>query len=134
MNALPEKARDDLQKILGLLDSNFEGERLAAVAAASRLLGRHGLKWCEVLQSLSVTVVRQQADPTREPPRPDRSDPFAGHGWRGLADRCGEYPHYLDAWESEFIGGLQRFPRLSPKQATKLGQIVARLRACGCRV
>ena len=95
MSALPEKVRDDLRKILGLLESTYEDQRDAAVHAATRLLERHGLRWC--------------------------------------APGCQQFRH-LDAWEEEFLSGLPRFPRLSPKQANQLLAIYTRLRAAGCRI
>jgi hypothetical protein len=67
-------------------------------------------------------------------PRPDRGDPFGGRDWRSIANQCGQFQKYLDEWETEFIGGLQRFPRLSPKQAVKLSEDVRRLQAMGCRI
>ena len=134
MNALPEKARADLGKILGLLESTHAGERDAAVCAATRLLERHGLRWCEVLSAASVTVIPQAGPRWQEPPRRDPTDPFHGQNWLALAARCCQFTRYLDQWQVEFLRGLGRFPRLSPKQATKLNAIVTRLRACGCRV
>jgi hypothetical protein len=133
MNALPEKARDDLQKILGLLESTHEGERDAAVRAATRLLDRHGLRWCEILAATSVTVIRRQDEASREPPRRDPADPFGGRGWRDVAIDCQRFPHLINQWEQDFLSGLPRFSRLSGKQTQVLVKMV-RLRACGCRV
>ena len=107
--ALSEKARQDLGKILGLLESEHVGERDAAVRAATRLLERHGLRWCEILSAVSVTVIRQQEQPRHNPPRHGPSDPFPGRSWYDIAARCGEYPQYLDAWELEFIEGCRDF-------------------------
>jgi hypothetical protein len=134
MTALPEKARDDLGKILGLLESEHAGERDAAVCAATRLLERHGLRWCEVLSAASVTVIPQTGPRWEEPPRPDPTDPPGGGSWRDIAARCGQFPQHLDEWESQFTEGLGRFPKLSPKQYSKLSAIVRRLRAMGCKI
>ncbi len=60
--------------------------------------------------------------------------PFHGRDWRDVATRCGQFRHLIDDWEEQFLEGLPRFSRLSGKQYNKLIAIVARLRACGCRI
>jgi hypothetical protein len=128
MNAVLSPAdRDRLVAILGMLGSAFDGERASAALLASRMLKAAGLAWGDV-------VCIPKKEPRQERPRPDRSDPFVGRSWRTIATRCGDFPQHLDAWELEFIAGLQRFPRLSPKQHDKLTTIVARLRAMGYRI
>jgi hypothetical protein len=128
MNALLSTAeRDRLIAILGMLGSDFDGERASAALMASRLLKNAGLVWADV-------VVVPQIGSRQERQRHGPSDPFPGRSWYDIAARCGEYPQYLDAWELEFIEGLRRFPRLSPKQFAKLSTIVARLRARGCKI
>jgi hypothetical protein len=128
MNAILSPAeRNRLIAILGMLGSDFDGERASVALMASRLLKNAGLVWADV-------VVVPQARPRQERPRHDPSDPFPGRSWYDIAARCGEYPQYLDAWELEFIEGLRRFPRLSPKQFAKLSTIVARLRTRGCKI
>jgi hypothetical protein len=124
--------RDRLIAILGMLGSDFDGERASAALMASRLLKNAGLVWADVVV-VPQTGPRREP-PRSEPPRPDRSEPFGGRDWRELVARCAEFPRYLDQWQMEFLGGLGRFPRLSPKQATKLNEIVGRLQAAGCRV
>jgi hypothetical protein len=110
MNVLPEKARADLQKILGLLDSNFAGERDAAIRAATRLLEKHGLKWCEILTL--------HAPPKREPLHAT---------WRTTCHRLQERPGYLRPWERTFVGDLPHFPRISTKQRYVLKEIADRV-------
>jgi hypothetical protein len=128
MNAILSPAeRNRLIAILGMLGSDFDGERASAALMVSRLLKSAGLIWADV-------VIVPQTGPHRERPRHDPSDPFPGRSWYDIVARCGEYPQYLDAWELEFIEGLRRFPRLSPKQFAKLSTIVARLRARGCKI
>jgi hypothetical protein len=113
MTVLPEKARQDLGKILGLLDSNFEGERLAAVAAATRLLDRHGMKWCEVL------VIPQA------PAAPVRSAPATN--WQRVCAELAKHPGSLRVWERNFVASLPTFSTLSPKQRNILEQLETRV-------
>lgn len=111
MTALPEKARADLQKILGLLESNLEGERDAAVRAATRLLERHGLRWCEILSALPAPVKREPQFST----------------WRATCAELAKRPGYLRSWERKFIGDLLNFPRISTKQRYILDEIAERV-------
>ena len=78
---------------------------------------------------MSGDVIPTPAASTRRSPR--QSEP---HAWRELAASCSRYPLLLDKWEAEFIGGLGRFPYLSPKQQTRLTTIATRLRAAGCHL
>ena len=57
--ALPPAERNKLGKVLALLDNTSEGERDAAIRAATKILERHGLRWSEVLNL--------QPPPKREP-------------------------------------------------------------------
>jgi len=110
MNALPQKARADLQKILGLLESEHAGERDAAVRAATRLLERHGMRWCEVL-SLLAPIKRAPLHST----------------WRVTCQRLAQRPADLRPWERRFVADLPNFPRLSVKQCYILAEIAGRV-------
>jgi hypothetical protein len=107
VNTLPEKARADLRKILGLLESTHEGERDAAVGAATRLLERYGLRWCEVLSAVSVTLIPSQDRP-RGDHDPSDGDPFGGRDWRDIAARCRQFRHLIDNWEERFLADVFR--------------------------
>ena len=52
--------------------------------------------------------------------------------WRDMACACARHRDMLNQWEREFLAGLWRFPKLSPKQSQILKNIEARLRAGGC--
>jgi hypothetical protein len=124
VTALAEADRTRLAQILGLLGSDFAGERDAAGQAAHRLVRSAGLTWHDVLT------------PAPPPPEHDHrgdpdADPLCGN-WRATATACTRFPHLLSPWELHFLGGLQRFPRLSAKQGAILVRIVTRLRAAGC--
>jgi hypothetical protein len=111
MNTLPERSRQHLGKILGLLESEHAGERDAAVRAATRILDAHGVRWCEVL-SLAHP-------PTRET---TQSTP-----WRMTCQRLMLHKDDLSVWEVRFVSGLPSFRILSVKQRTILDEIAVRV-------
>ena len=110
MNTISEKIRTDLSKILGLLDSDFEGERDSAIRAATRLLSRHGIKWCEVLSL----------------PPPVKHEPHFGT-WRVTCQRSAQRPGALRPWERRFVADLPGFHRISTKQRYVLSEIAVRV-------
>src|ERR1700704_3170253 len=102
--------RERLVAILGMLGSNFDGERASAGLLAHRLLTEKNLRWDD--------VVLQPSPPATSP----RTDPI-NSDWRRMAASCSRYPDLLDRWETDFLNGLPRFPRLSVKQRSILSKI-----------
>jgi hypothetical protein len=123
MSALSPAERAKLIRILGMLGSDFDGERASAGLLASRLLKVNNITWADVV------CIPQKA----EPPKSGNDDPL-GLDWRQTAIRCQQFPHLINSWETEFLSGLPDFPRLSEKQKSKLISIVSRLRAYGCNL
>jgi hypothetical protein len=120
MNAiLSNPERERLAKLLGMLGSDHAGERDAAGLAAHRLVKASGVTWS------SIVCIPQDAYRRQE---------TSAHDWRSLAMACTRFPLLWDKWESEFVYGLPRFPRLSIKQGQKLTAIVTRLQAAGCAI
>jgi hypothetical protein len=123
MNAmLSNPEREKLAKLLGLLGSDHPGERDAAGLAAHRLVQASGMVWADIVCIPQGSGARQ------------KHRDFGGDDWRAIAAACGRYPHLLNRWESEFLSGLSRFPRLSAKQSATFIGIVTRLKAAGCRL
>jgi hypothetical protein len=120
VSALADADRIRLAQMLGLLGSDHAGERDAAGLAAHRLIRQRDLTWFDVL---TPSLPAPDLDPADDPLRGD---------WRAMAAACTRFPHLIDGWERHFLSGLQRFPRLSPKQRAILVRIVVRLRAVGC--
>ncbi len=87
-----------------------DAERLAALAAAERLLARHALALPD--------LVELPPPPHREPQRGIWRDTC-----RALADRPGS----LRPWEREFVTDLPRFGRISSKQRYILDEIARRV-------
>ncbi|MDA8052026.1 MAG: hypothetical protein M0002_18835 [Rhodospirillales bacterium] len=87
-----------------------DGERLVALAAAERLLGRDGLR----LRDLPAL------------PAPEPALPELGM-WRATCRQCLTRRHLLRAWEAGFLTDLQHFRRLAVKQRYCLAEIAARV-------
>jgi hypothetical protein len=119
MSALAASDRKRLARLLSMLGSGHAGERDNAARAAHRLVQQRGITWYDVVV----------AHPSPDTDDPD-TDPI-GANWRRIAAACRRYPLLLNRWETDFLAGLPRFPRLSTKQRSALLKIVVRLRACG---
>ena len=109
---LPPGEMARLSKFLALLDSDQAGERDAAVAAATRLLERHGVRWSQVLDPAPSVVVQT---------RPTRTD------WRITVAELLRRPGSLRPWEAGFLESLEGFARLSAKQHAVLDLIAERV-------
>ena len=92
-------AHRKLQLVVKLLDSPVEGERHAALAAASRLLAKSGRRWSDLF-----------------PPMPPTDD------HRRRADDLLVIDELTD-FERQFAIGIRGFRKLSPKQARLLEEI-----------
>jgi hypothetical protein len=141
MNAiLPPAERERLQKLMAMLDSNHEGERTAAVDAATRLLGRHGMRWSEVLSVAHIQIIPQDRPPQDAYRRQETSsrdesiDPLRGRDWRKICANCRRHSRYVNAWEDSFLRDLPRRNMMSLKQRATLIAIVLRLQSLDCIV
>jgi hypothetical protein len=97
--------RQRLSRVLALLDSPVEGERHAALAAATRVLTSRGVAWRELLDVDDV---------------PDLDEA------RGLLRRLLQRLDALDAWQRRFVLDVARVPRLSPRQRAKVQELAQR--------
>lgn len=97
--------RQRLSRVLALLDSPVEGERHAALAAATRVLASKGIAWRELLD----------VDDT---PDPDEA--------RALLSRLLQRLDALDDWQRRFVVDVARFSRLSPRQRAKVAELAQR--------
>lgn len=98
--AVDAQVAQKLQLVVALLDSPVEGERLAALAAASRLLAKSGRRWADLF-------------PT--PP------PTGDHVRR--ADDLLQLDELLTDFERNFAVGIRSYRRLSAKQSRLLAEI-----------
>ena len=120
MTPLAPAERSRLARVLELLGSPHDGERLAAGAAAHRIVQARGLRWLDVLAG-------------GETPRPQASayawSPPPPAGFAADARACLAQPNLWSAWEAEFLRSIATRRRLSSKQLQILAQLVERLRA-----
>jgi hypothetical protein len=107
---LPPAELAKLQKLIGLIGSPYGGERDAAIRAATHLLEKHGLKWCEVLSL----------------PAPIKREPLHSK-WRLTCTELAKRPAYLRPWERKFVADLPAFLRISTKQRYVLFEIADRV-------
>jgi len=66
---LPPAVRDKLGKLVPMLSSDHDGERVGAVAAIERTLRSNGCDWHDLAASIATPA------PVREPPRQRRQAP-----------------------------------------------------------
>jgi hypothetical protein len=110
---MPQISEADRGRIASCLqlatDGATDGEKLAGLAGARRLLQRSGTSWGD--------LVCQRPPASQPVPRP----------WIDLADRCLRRPDCLTEWERNFVGDIRSFRQLSPKQATILARIANKI-------
>lgn len=109
-------ARAKLVNILGMLASDFDGERASAGLLASRLLKNCGLSWDDLIPP-AVGLVAEQSD---HDDRPDLT-------------LCLRHNALLTDWERGFVQSIASRRVLSPKQSNVLQRIAGTLRDRGCK-
>ena len=118
MTALDERDLDLLEKILGRLGSDFDGERATAAAMAWRFLRERKLTWGDVLRPV---------------PASHGALPTPAVGWRQLSVRCldiDDRAKTLSGWERKFLLSIRaRFTPPTPKQRAVLDRIALSLGA-----
>lgn len=109
-------SREKLVAILGMLASDFDGERASAGLLASRLLKDRGLRWEDVIPP-PVGFAGKQSD------RDDQPD----------LRLCLRHIELLTKWERDFVQSVATRRLLSPKQSSVLQRISGTLRDRGCK-
>jgi hypothetical protein len=123
---LTAPTRDKLVKILDLTGSDVEGEALAALTAARRILTANGLTWSDVIAPPSSPEPEEQDDADDT----DDADDSAGVSIPDAIDYCLSFdPPALTDWERSFLLSLRGFETISDKQYTILCRIVAKCQA-----
>jgi hypothetical protein len=124
VGVLTDDELDKLGKLLGMLGSDFAGERAAAGAKAAQLVRSKGLTWSDVLKP-QVPAVQPEWSAHRRP--------WSSGSWRDLARLClelGEERCLLNDWETSFLRNIaQRWRQPTTKQAEILGRIALKVGA-----
>ena len=146
MDSLDNAKLNKLIKLAGMFGSDYDGERATAARMACDLLASCNTTWEALLQEAATRTARQERpaaksqDQARPKPAASDADPretprkspktFKPMTMQQMADiaLCRRHVNLLDAWEQEFISDLARQERISPKQAAKLREIVAKVR------
>ena len=117
MTIADPKKLERLVQLLGMLGSDFEGERATAGRMASDIVRASGLTWRDLL-----SPQRQQAH--QAPPPPPR--PLT---WREKARACQALPAEVNAWETDFLASIlgSGWDTLTDRQASVLERIHSRL-------
>lgn len=115
MSNLSSADTERLVRLLGMLGSDFDGERASAALMASRLLKSKGLTWAELLTP-AVCYTRQ--------PFPETS-PY--YSWREEVSACLCREEMLTAWEREFLSSIVNRRSLTSRQQHTLDDVLARV-------
>lgn len=110
MNARRLDARR-LALVCDRFDSSHDGERLAALEAAGRILAAGGLSWRELIGAV-------EADDNT-----DDGEPVEAHHYHQVRELLLEGQYVVTPWERQFLTGLLSFRALSGKQRRTLDEI-----------
>lgn len=113
--------------VLDRLESPFDGEKLAAIAAAGRILRAGGSTWRDLLAGLdgndhASTTQRVDDDV-------DDGEPVAAPHFHQVRELMLEGRYVLTSWERQFLTGLLAFRSLSEKQRRTLDEIGRKVEA-----
>ena len=120
--------RDRLAKVLARFESPFDGEKLAAIEAAGRILRAGGATWRDLLAGLGSDD--DAPTTSRVDDGVDDGGPVAAPQHVKTITAMLRRPGVvaLSEWERGFLRGCLRFDTLSKKQADMLAEVFAKIR------
>lgn len=126
---LPSADRRRINSSAALMESDNDGEALAALRATRRLLAPHGVGPADVFRAALDDVVAplKPFSSRRSPHAPDER-PFEAKVMRQherLARHCLAFPDRLTPWERKFLASIATERTLSSRQSDRL-QAIAR--------
>ncbi len=113
--ALSPPDRAKLVSILGMLASDFDGERAAAGLLASRMLRQAGLTWSDLIGQPETSRRREDVPA----------------GWRADLAFASRHISFCRPWEQNFLRSIGNKSGLSTKQRGTLTEIADALRGRG---
>lgn len=126
---LPPDALSRLEKLAGMLGSDFDGERASAAALASKLLNNHGLTWADVIRAPVAASSSSSSSSYRR--RGFWMDPEGPHEALRILHDYADILFDRNEWLANFVADLRAKPpaRISIKQQTKIRQALDLVRA-----
>ena len=134
---LSDSDRSRRDKLVGMLGSSFDGERLNALGLLQRMADNYKVPIHELLlanESSGAGSISAQAARKAQNPDPAETGPKLPANWRALfaeAQQLNGSRFFLTAWESSFVTDLiargTRFP--SPRQAAVIARILEKAAA-----
>jgi hypothetical protein len=140
--------RDKLAKIMGMTTSSAEGEQLAALRQANKLLKERQMTWAEVLARAPATASpppqpppRQEHPKTAAPNRPGASERHSRQDtgksredirWEAFEGKDPERAEWIDNNANHFdfaeslYHGVRKYGRLTPNQEAAVDRCIAR--------
>ena len=133
------KQRDLVHKLLGMLGSDFDGERAVAAKKISDIAKTCKLSIPDMLRFCYASASKDyRQPPPPPPPPPPKKEPWNAYGsddgllddLKELIEEYGVEP--LSAWEANFTADIcDRDPMyLSDKQTAVIERIIAKLKKC----
>ena len=147
--ALPPPDRDRLAKILGLLGSDYDGERASAGAMAWAFLRERGLTWFDLFSPSpeksgresaryrrgfrgaeyrrgfrdGMEAARQEAAESSRQEAADHPEYRDARDWPAICAKCLDSRYHWTEWQREFLVSVSDFPFLSDKQRAVLERL-----------
>lgn len=126
--SIPTNELRRLSGVLGLLSSNYDGERSNAAVMTTKALELHGWTWADVSEAIGQlnlpAKVRHLASAPSKPSAPQTSDEDLAEA-HILAAEYVRHIGLLDTWEAEFTRGMLDWSDVvSPRQLQKLQALV----------
>ncbi len=123
---LPPADLSRLEKLAGMLGSDFDGERATAAALASKLLQNHGLTWADVIRAPAAA-----SSSTSYKRRGFWFDPEGPNDALRLLAKYDDVLAARNRWLAGFIADLIARPVSNPsiKQQTKIRQALDLVKA-----
>ena len=109
--------RRRLALVADRFESPFDGERLAALEAAGRMLAAAGASWRDLIDGAIEADDTDDGEPVEAP--------IHAHDVAAMLQHPAA--KYLSPWEQRFLRGCMSFRALSPKQRTMLAEIAGKL-------
>jgi hypothetical protein len=126
---ISDRDRSRREKLVGMLGSSFDGERLNALSMLQRMADNYRIPIHELLLANGAGSNSEQATRKAQKSDPAEPGPELPSNWRALfaeAQQLNGSRFFLTAWESNFAADLiargTRFP--SPKQVAVIARIL----------